>query len=187
MLSEHIHPVLRSITRYGKCNCPNAEQQLGVVEDKWATINVSFPRLGLQSALDDFTNQTVMENCQTCKQLRHEKTERSLVRAPDVLAISINRIDANTRQTIVDLVNTPDVVNLPLAADSIVEPSPGNVSYNLSSAILPTPGHFLALLKHRGRFYRVSDAWPPVLAERLDIRKAEIYLFTKDQNNSGFM
>ena len=181
MLSEYIHPVLRSITRYGKCKCPNADQQLAVTEEKWATINLSFPRLGLQSTLNDQCSQIVMADCHTCKQLRQETTERSLVKAPDVLAISINRIDYDTGRSINDLIPTPDIVNVPLAADSIVEPSPGNVSYKLSSAILPTPGHFTALLKHRGRFYRVSDAHPPWLAERLDIRKAELYLFIKEK------
>ena len=179
MLSGYIHPVLRSATSYSKCQCPNAEEQLDLTEETWALLNLNFPRLGIQSALDDFFNEMLMVNCRTCKLLRQEKTKRSLVVAPRVLAISISRLDINTQQQIKDLIAAPDEINLPLAADSVVENSTRNVSYKLSAAILPTPGHFQALLNHRDRYYRVSDAHRPTLAGRLDIRRAEIYLFIR--------
>ena len=149
MLSQYIHPVLHSVTRYSKCKCPNPEEQLNFAEEKWALLNINFPRLGIQSALDGFVNEQIMADCPTCKQLRKETTERSLVEAPQVLAISICWLDIDTRQQIKDLVTTPDIINLPLAADSVVEPSDRKVSYKLFAAILPTSGHFLALIKHR--------------------------------------
>ena len=187
MLSQYIHPLLRFVTRFSKCKCPNAEEQLNFAEEKWALLNINFPRLGIQSALDGFVNEQIMADCPTCKQLRQETTERSLVEAPQVLAISISRLDIDTRQQIKDLVATPDIINLPLAADSVVEPSTRKVSYKLSAAILPTPGHFLALIQHGGRCYKVSDAHQPELAGRLDIRRAEIYLFTKVDNEANYM
>ena len=153
---------------------------MNIEEVKWASLNVNFPRLSLQSSLDDIVNDIQMNDCPFCKQLRQETTKRSLVEVPPVLAITISCLDINTGQQIKDLIPTPDVVNLPLAADSVVEPSTRNIAYKLSSAILPTPGHFLALLKHQGRYYQVSDAHPPEIAGRLDIRRAEIFIFIKN-------
>ena len=184
MLSGYIHPTLRSVTRYSKCKCPNAEEQLDLTEEKWALLYLNFPRLGLQSALDDFFNETLMVDCRICKQLRQEKTKRSLVVAPQVLAVSISRLDINTQEQIRDLVIAPDEIKLPLAADSVVETSTRNVSYKISAAILPTPGHFQALLKKGDRYYRVSDAHRPTLAGRLDIRRAEIYLFIRIESDA---
>ena len=57
-----------------------------------------------------------------------------------------------------DLIAAPNKINVPFAAESVVENPSTNVSYKLSTAILPTPGHFQALLKHGDKYYRVSDA-----------------------------
>ena len=106
---------------------------------------------------------------------------------PRAISCILSRLDINTQQQIKDLIAAPDEIKLPLAADSVVENSSRNVSYKLSTAILPTPGHFQALLKHGDRYYKVSDAHRPTLAGRLDIRRAEIYVFIRVENDDDFM
>ena len=108
--------------------------------------------------------------------MKQEDVQRQLVKQPALLAVTIARIDYATGTRINDLAQVQDQIAVPVFARN----ENRTVKYTLNSAILPTPGHFVALLKHRNAFFRVSDAHRPQPADLLDIRRAEIFIFTKD-------
>ena len=172
ILSDLIHPTFRIETTFGLCQCRDIKETI-VADEKWASVNLDFPRIDLQRSLDTYANENQVSNCPICNQIRRESVRRQLVHATPIIAVTIARIQQDTGQRIQDLVTVPVEVEIPVVDRALP------ARFTLKSAILPTASaHFVSLLRSRnGQYIRVSDAHIPTVAGRNEIRKAEIYIY----------
>jgi hypothetical protein len=180
-ISEYMHPTIRTIitkSRTGNCTC--VELIVSDITEKCALLNLSFPRVSLARSLKEkFDGQVQFTKCSKCGNIREDLTQMILIEAPQIIAVSVQRIEHKTRKIIDDLV----IINEESSEhDIFLTKKDSHVVYRLAAAIQPTKNHFVALLKSTdGEFIKVDDDKKPSLAEPEEIGKAEIYIFRKSK------
>ena len=178
-LSKYMHPYVWISTKAGNCNCRNIFSEK---KEKLAVLNLAFPRISLaQSLLEKLGKPQIQVNrrCSNCGHKGHTiTTTTTITEASQILAISIERIEHETRHIIKNLVKIQEVssnhdISLPLKDG-------GHVNYTLVAAIIPKQNHFVALLKSsEGLFIEVNDDMKPMIVGPEEIGKAEIFIFRR--------
>ena len=170
--SEHIHPTFKISMFHGPCKCYPTQEGLEEVNSKVQKLPLLHlePTRSIASSLIEFATQTQFLPCPQCGQKRQESIKRGLIKAPSIIAISIQR-DNNDLVTISDYGPEHDVKVL----------GTEETHYTLIATIQPsTPNHYVANLKSpKGSIIQVDDNKKPVIVTQEEIGKSEIFLFRK--------
>lgn len=173
-ISALIHPTFE-VTKTTECAC--TDNRPDVNDETCVLLQLPFPRTSLQDSINLYMTSMEVQVCFRCGERQKKTTTKAFRDATPVIAISIERVDYQTRKRIdLDVNITSRYITLPFMEEGM------EARYELASALLRTTGvHYVSLLRNfdTGNFYRVSDNHEPTVPGPQEIRKAEIFLFIR--------